>query len=109
MTKSVLYSYMIMNNKTEALISRHIQRLEKDIAGRDQDTLSDGTRCNPFHAQLDGVDLKNIASLREGRIPQYSDHMDCLLGNDSMDMFEFADLTEEASGVNPWPRDPAIA
>ena len=87
-----------MNNKTEALISRHIQRLEKDIAGRDQDKFSDGTRYNPFHAQLDEVDLKNIASLREGRIPQYSDHM-FTLGGDSMDMSEFADLTEEMSGI----------
>ena len=85
-----------MNNKIEALISRHIQRLEKDIAGRDQDTFSDGTRKNPLDAMHDEVDLKNIASLREGRIPQYSDHIDCLLGNDRMDMFEFADLTEEA-------------
>jgi len=84
-----------MNNKTEALISRHIQRLEKDIAGRDQDTFSDGTRKNPLDAMHDEVDLKNIASLREGRIPQYSDHM-FTLGSDSMDMFEFADLTEEA-------------
>ena len=99
----------MINNKTEALTTNHITRLEKDIKERDQTTFSDGTRRNPFHAQLDEVDLKNIASLREARIPQYSDHMDCLLGNDSMDMFEFADLTKAATGVNPWPRDPAIS
>jgi hypothetical protein len=98
-----------MNNKTENLLTNHINRLEKDIKERDQTTLSDGSRCNPFHAQLDEVDLKNIASLREGRIPQYSDHMDCMAGNDSMDMFEFADLTEDSKGYNPWPRDPALA
>ena len=84
-----------MNNKIENLITNHIQRLEKDIAGRDQDTFSDGTRKNPLAAMHDEVDLKNIASLREGRIPQYSDHIDCFLGNDRMDMFEFADLTTE--------------
>jgi len=84
-----------MNNKLEIAFSKHIERLKKDIKGRDQASWSDGTRCNPHHAQLDEVDLKNIASLREGRIPQYSDHIDCLAGNDSMDMFEFADLTEE--------------
>ena len=84
-----------MNNRTENLITNHIQRLQQDILGRDQTTSSDGTRCNPYHAQLDGVDLKNIASLREGRIPKYNDHLDCLLGDDEMDMYEFADLTAE--------------
>ena len=96
-----------MNNKMEIALSRHIERIKKDIKERDQTVLSDGTRCNPHHAQLDEVDLKNIASLREGRIPQYSDHMDCFLGNDRMDMFEFADLTELMSGVNTWPADPS--
>ena len=85
-----------MNNKIENLITNHITRLQQDILERDQTTFSDGTRKNPLDAMHDEVDLKNIASLREGRIPQYSDHIDCLLGNDRMDMFEFADLTEEA-------------
>ena len=97
-----------MNNKIEIALRKHIERLKKEIKGRDQTSLSDGTRCNPHHAQLDEVDLKNIASLREGRIPQYDDHMDCFLGNDSMDMFEFTDLTELISGVNPWPKDPSV-
>ena len=83
-----------MNNRTESLLNRHIQRIQQDILERDQTTLSDGTRCNPFHAQLDEVDLKNIASLREGRIPKYSDHMSTL-GDEPMDMFEFSDLTAE--------------
>lgn len=87
-----------MNNKTEALLNRHIQRLEKDISERETDS--------PFHARLNEVDLKNIASLREGRIPQYSDHMDCLVGDQSIDMFEFADLSKEVGGYE-WPRDPA--
>ena len=90
----------MINNKTEALATNQITRLEADIAERETD--------NPFHTQLNEVDLKNIASLREARIPQYSDHM-FTLGSDSMDMFEFADLTEAMTGVNPWPRDPAIS
>ena len=94
-----------MNNKVEHLINTHVERLQQNILGRDRSTLSDGTRCNPHHAQLDEVDLKNIASLREGRIPKYSDHMDCLLGDDEYDMHEFRDLTEEkrqeAAGLYP--------
>ena len=81
-----------MENKTETLLNNHINRLEKNIKERDQSKFSDGTRKNPMDAMLDEADLNNIASLREGRIPQYSDHMDCLLGDDSMDMFEFSDL-----------------
>ena len=83
-----------MNNKVENLITNHIQRITQDILERDQTTFSDGKRCNPFHAQLDEVDLKNIASLREGRIPKYGDHME-LLGDEPMDMSEFRDLTQE--------------
>jgi hypothetical protein len=83
-----------MNNKVENLITNHIKRIQQDILERDQTTFSDGKRCNPFHAQLDEVDLKNIASLREGRIPKYQDHME-LLGDEPMDMSEFRDLTQE--------------
>jgi hypothetical protein len=84
----------MINNRTESLLNNHIVRLQQDILERDQTTFSDGKRCNPFHAQLDEVDLKNIASLREGRIPKYGDHME-LLGDEPMDMSEFRDLTEE--------------
>ena len=83
-----------MNNRTENLLNNHIQRITQDILGRDQTKFSDGKRCNPFHQQLDEVDLKNIASLREGRIPKYSDHMETL-GDEPMDMYEFSDLTAE--------------
>ena len=83
-----------MNNKVENLINNHIQRIQQDILERDQTTFSDGKRCNPFHEQLDEVDLKNIASLREGRIPKYGDHME-MLGDEPMDMSEFRDLTQE--------------
>ena len=88
-----------MSDKIEALINRHIQRLEKDIANRDQRRWDDGTRKNTLDAEFDAVDLKNIASLREGRIPQYSDHIDCLIGDQGMDMSEFADLTQEMALV----------
>ncbi len=84
-----------MNDRIDTLLTNHIRRIQQDILGRDQTTLSDGTRSNPYHAQLDEVDLKNIASLREGRIPKYGDHMDCLLGDDEIDMHEFSDLTRE--------------
>ena len=83
-----------MNNKVENLITNHIRRIQQDILDSDQTTFSDGTRKNPFHQQLDEVDLKNIASLREGRIPKYSDHMETL-GDEPMDMYEFSDLTAE--------------
>jgi hypothetical protein len=85
-----------MNNKLEVLLSRHIQRLEKDIAGRELD--------NPLHAQLNEVDAKNIASLREARIPEYGDHME--MDND-LEMLEFSDLSEEVRGCNQWLRDSA--
>ena len=100
-----MWYIIAMNNRTETLLNNHIARLQQDILERDQTTFSDGTRRNPWHAQLDGMDLKNIASLREGRIPQYSDHMDCLVGDGPHDMQEFRDLTEErraeAAGLYP--------
>jgi len=72
-----------MNNKTENLIKNHIKRLQKDIAERDTD--------NPWHNELTKVDAQNIASLREGRIPEYGDHME--MDND-IEMSEFSDLIE---------------
>ena len=81
-----------MNNKKETLLNNHINRLKKDIKDRDHDTFSDGTRCNQYHAMKDKVDLKNIASLREGRTPQWTDHMDYLSGWQSMDISKFSDL-----------------
>ena len=73
-----------MNNKVEALLNRHIQRLEKDIAGRELD--------NPFHVSLNKVDAKNIASLQEGRVPEYGDHMEM---DNAFEMSEFSDLSNE--------------
>jgi len=69
------------NNKQEIVLSNHIKRLEKDIAKRDPD--------NPWDRELTKVDAKNIASLREARIPEYGDH--CVWG-EGLEMFEFEDL-----------------
>ena len=64
----------------EELMKDHILRLEKDIKERDN---------SAYHAELNRIDLKNIASLREGRIPQYRDHGPAL---PEIEMFEFSDL-----------------
>ncbi len=64
----------------EELMKDHILRLEKDIKERDN---------SAYHAELTRIDLKNIASLREGRIPQYRDHGPAL---PEIEMFEFSDL-----------------
>ena len=79
----------MLNNKAEALFKNHIQRLQADIANRDAD--------NPMDQERTKTDLKNIASLREGRVPQYGDHITCLLGDDEYTMREFSDLVEELS------------
>jgi|TARA_R110002051_G_scaffold280255_1_gene341862 hypothetical protein len=82
----------MMNNKSEIAFLNHINRLQADINGRDNDTWSDGTPHNAKDAELNKVDRKNIASLREGRVPDYSDHINAILGNDQMPMREFSDL-----------------
>ena len=64
----------------EELMKDHILRLEKDIKERDN---------SAYPAELTRIDLKNIASLREGRIPQYRDHGPAL---PEIEMFEFSDL-----------------
>jgi len=76
----------MLNNKAEALLKNHIQRLQADIDSRDAD--------NPMDQEYNKTDLKNIASLREGRVPQYGDHIKCLLGDDEYPMREFSDLAE---------------
>jgi len=49
--------------------------------------------------ELNKTDLKNIASLREGRVPQYGDHILCLLGDDEYPMREFSDISEEMNNA----------
>ena len=71
-----------MNNKIENLLNAHIARLQTAISGRDVDSSWD--------QELNKVDFQNIASLREGRIPQYRDHGPAL---PEMSMAELDDLT----------------
>jgi len=75
----------MMDYKSENAFQKHIDRLQAIISGRDNEP-------NTMDAELNKVDRKNIASLREGRIPQYRDHIDAILGDDEMPMREFSDL-----------------
>ena len=77
----------------ETLFDAHIRRLENDIAEREGRM-----------PHLTEVDLKNIASLREGRVPRYNDHgLD--LTHDAP-MAEFRDLSDLTSEdfANEWLR-----
>ena len=71
---------MKRENKIEALFDAHIKRIKKDVKER-----------NGRLPHLTEVDLKNIASLREGRVPEYSDHIP---GNTAGAMWEFGDIVE---------------
>ena len=77
-------------NLFEALLNAHITRLETVVAGRDNN--------NPWHNSLNEVDLKNINSLREARIPLYADHGSAL---PEIEMSEFSDLVEESRLATP--------
>jgi len=70
-----------MNNKIEIALKKHIKRIRKDIAERDPDSAWDKEKSK--------IDYKNIASLHEGRVPQYRDHG---AGLPEMEMFEFDNL-----------------
>jgi len=76
-----------MNDRLENLFTSHINRLQKDIAER-----------NGRLAVLTEIDLKNIASLREGRVPEYGDH---LPNNACGPMWEFDDIVEEQRLATP--------
>ena len=74
-----------MNNTlVERKFDNHIVRLQKAVAERPTD--------NPFDSELSRIDLKNIASLRELRVPLYNDHMDWWVGDQEYPMREFSDL-----------------
>jgi hypothetical protein len=79
-------------NLFEALLNAHIARIETLVAERDNDS--------PWDRELNKVDRKNLASLHEGRIPEYGDHME-LLGDGSYPMSEFNDLVEEQRLATP--------
>ncbi|MAH47181.1 hypothetical protein CMI37_15245 [Candidatus Pacearchaeota archaeon] len=72
-----------MNNKTEIALRKHIKRIKKDIAERDPNSVWD--------KEKNKIDYKNIASLHEGRVPQYRDHG---VGLPEMEMFEFDNLRD---------------
>ena len=76
-----------MNDTLENLFTSHINRLQKDIAER-----------NGRSSHLTEVDLKNIASLREGRVPEYGDHIP---GNTAGPMWEFDDIVEQQRLATP--------
>jgi len=81
-----------MTDTYESLLNEHIARIETLIAGRDNNS--------PWDQELNKVDRKNLASLYEGRIPEYGDHIE-LLGDDSYPMSEFNDLVEESRLATP--------
>ena len=100
-----------MTEKREAALSKHIERLEKDIAerarGRREVLIEAGVHplaagraiCRSgYHLALDRDDLKKIALLREGVVPKLSDlPVGEISGMNSLpetDMFEFDDLKE---------------
>tara|TARA_Y100000588_G_C13956996_1_gene797013 strand:- start:600 stop:821 length:222 start_codon:yes stop_codon:yes gene_type:complete len=70
-----------MNNKIEIALMKHIERIKKDIAERDPNSVWDKEKSK--------IDYKNIASLHEGRVPLYSDHG---AGLPEAEMFEFDNL-----------------
>ena len=78
-----------MNNQEEIAFNEHIRRLSKDISTREAG--------NPWHNELTKIDARNIASLREGRIPEYGDH--CVWGQ-GLKMFEFENLERYKQYVN---------
>tara|TARA_Y100000004_G_C8626827_1_gene291201 strand:+ start:201 stop:428 length:228 start_codon:yes stop_codon:yes gene_type:complete len=71
--------------KLDTLFGAHIHRLQADIAER-----------NGRFSHLTEVDLKNIASLREGRVPEYGDHIP---GNTAGAMWEFDDIVKAQAQV----------
>ena len=72
-----------MNNNVEIALRKHIKRIKKDIAERDPDSAWD--------KEKNKIDYQNIASLHEGRVPQYRDHG---VGLPEMEMFEFDNLRD---------------
>ena len=71
---------------TEKTMNNHIKRLENDIAER-LETMNSLGLGNGLEAEQNKIDARNIASLREGRIPQYRDHG---VGLPEIEMREFA-------------------
>ena len=92
-----------MNNKLEIAFSKHIKRLEKEVAEAQTRIDERGLSLRGMDATGQRDDLKKIALLREGVVPKYSD---LPVGNISrennlpaIEMFEFADLMDEMNDL----------
>jgi len=91
-----------MNNKTEIAFSKHIKRLEKEIAETQTRIDENGFSITGMEAMCVRDDAKKIALLREGLVPKYSDlpTRDSYENNlPKVEMFEFADLMDETTAI----------
>ena len=91
-----------MNNKTEIAFSKHIKRLEKEIAETQTRIDENGFAITGMEAMCVRDDAKKIALLRECVIPKYSD-LPTSGGHENnmpeVEMFEFADLMDETTAA----------
>ena len=85
-----------MNNKTEILFNKHIERLEKDMELTQKRIDDNGFDVGGLESQCIRDDAKKVALLREGVLPKYSDlpagQVTGLNGLPEIVMSEFADL-----------------
>lgn len=92
-----------MNNKIDALLDKHIERLEEDVAAAQKRIHENGFSDRGMESIGMKDDLKKIALLREGVIPKYSDlpagQVTGLNGLPEIEMFEFADLMDETTAA----------
>ena len=91
-----------MNNKTEIAFSKHIKRLEEEIAKEQARINKNGFSYSGMEAMLVKDDAKKIALLREGVVPKYSDlpTRDGYENNmPEVEMFEFADIMDETTAI----------
>ena len=93
-----------MNNELEIAFSKHIERLEKDIAEAQARIKEHNLpRVTGMEAVCIRDDAKKIALLREGVVPKYSDLPAASIGGENnlpeIEMFEFADITEATAAA----------
>lgn len=86
----------------EKLFTAHIERLKAAIAGRNEER-------SDLDKSFNDVDRKNIASLRERRVPEYNDHIDGMTGDSSYQMEEFRDIVDYCASVGIRPEAESIA
>ena len=87
-----------MNNKIDIAFSKHIERLETDIAATQKRIDDNGFDHGGLESQSVRDDAKKVALLREGVIPKYSDlpagQVTGLNGLPEIVMGEFTDLLQ---------------